>query len=144
MVVKCMVGSGKLKVQEAKMKEKEQQLQKGMTRVYVDGSTTEYCWVAEGFRPTLRDGLPKVTNNEGEYRALIRTLLDLIAMGMTNDMELCLDSELVVNQLNGKYAVREPRLRPYFDEAQRLLSLMGNTTVVWIPREKNRAGKILG
>jgi len=60
-----------------------------------------------------------VTNNVAEYEALIKALE--LASKFTNDELTCfLDSELVVNQLLGKYRVKNERLLPLFLKVQKL------------------------
>lgn len=60
-----------------------------------------------------------VTNNIAEYEALIKALE--IAGKYTKDEITCfLDSELVVNQLLGKYRVRKPELLRLFLKVQKL------------------------
>lgn len=60
-----------------------------------------------------------VTNNIAEYEALIKALE--LASKYTNEELICiLDSELVVNQLLGKYKVRNQNLLPLFLKVQKL------------------------
>lgn len=60
-----------------------------------------------------------VTNNIAEYEALIKALE--LASRFTDDEVTCfLDSELVVNQLLGKYRVRNQNLLPLFLKVQKL------------------------
>jgi len=60
-----------------------------------------------------------VTNNVAEYEALIKALE--IASRHTKDEITCfLDSELVVNQLLGKYRVKKPELLRLFLRVQKL------------------------
>ncbi len=60
-----------------------------------------------------------VTNNIAEYTALIKALE--LASKFTKDELTCfLDSELIVNQLLGKYRVRNPNLLPLFLKVQKL------------------------
>ena len=49
------------------------------------------------------------SNNVAEYSAIIELLRDAISHGVLS-LEVCLDSELVVSQLNGLYHVRDPTL----------------------------------
>jgi len=59
-----------------------------------------------------------VTNNIAEYEALIKALE--LASKFTKDEITCfLDSELVVNQLLGKYRVRNENLLPLFLKVQK-------------------------
>lgn len=56
-----------------------------------------------------REYLGVATNNEAEYRAVLRGLA--LAATVTNaNVVLTTDSALVVNQLNGRYRIEEDRL----------------------------------
>ena len=55
----------------------------------------------------------RATNNEAEYRAVIRGLE--LAAGYAPREVLCVaDSELIVRQLTGRYRVRNPRMEELF------------------------------
>ena len=60
-----------------------------------------------------------VTNNIAEYQGLI-TALRLASQHTDEEITCCLDSELIVNQLLGKYRVRNPKLLPLFLQVQKL------------------------
>ena len=60
-----------------------------------------------------------VTNNVAEYEALIKAL-ELASRHTKEDLTCFLDSELIVNQLLGKYRVRKPELLQLFLKVQRL------------------------
>ena len=49
------------------------------------------------------------SNNVAEYSAVIELLHDAISH-VTHSLKVCLDSQLVVSQLNGLYNVRDPTL----------------------------------
>jgi ribonuclease HI len=77
------------------------------------------------------------TNNEAEYHGLILGLelaLDLNA----DDVEILMDSELVVKQLKGLYRVKEPRLAFLFQQVKTLEERLGSVSYLAIPREKNK------
>lgn len=85
-----------------------------------------------------------VTNNVAEYRALIAALEDLTATirragqdPARCSVEVRGDSRLVINQLEGRWKVREPHLRPLHDRARALLDQFGHATLKWQPREKS-------
>src|SRR3989338_8374827 len=59
------------------------------------------------------------TNNQAEYKALIRVLKEAKDLGGT-EVVCFLDSELVVNQLNGKYKVKEAGLQKLIVEVMRI------------------------
>ncbi len=52
----------------------------------------------------------RLTNNEAEYRALILGLEMALAQGASS-LEVFMDSELAVNQLLGKYKIKQQHLR---------------------------------
>jgi len=60
-----------------------------------------------------------VTNNVAEYEALIKAL-ELAARHTKEEITCFLDSELVVNQLLGKYRVRKPELLQLFLKVQKM------------------------
>lgn len=77
------------------------------------------------------------TNNEAEYLAVIRLLEAATKYGAPG--VVCrADSELVVRQLNGEYAVRQLHLYRLYKRATRLAqSFSQDVRFVWIPREQN-------
>ena len=89
------------------------------------------------------------TNNEAEYEAVIfalKKLKHLFGKQKTRDLEIeiKMDSELVVRQLSGKYKITEERFYPLFIKIWNLKMDFGNITFQEIPREKNReADKLL-
>jgi ribonuclease HI len=103
----------------------------------LEGQKAKTCIVFE-------DGDVKVTeydhgtNNEMEYTALIQALSDPRADGAT----IFTDSQLLVGQLTRKWKVRAENLRPLNERARPLLTRR-KATLVWVPREENRAGKVL-
>lgn len=76
------------------------------------------------------------TNNQAEYRAVIAALKKAISLG-AREVELRADSELVIKQINGKYRVKKPALRPLYQEVGRLIGLLENFRAVSIPRAQN-------
>ena len=76
------------------------------------------------------------TNNEAEYRALIR------ALERTSDRKeipiiIRMDSQLVVEQMNGRYKVKNARMIPLFQKAI-LLTRNRDVKIEYVPREKNQ------
>jgi ribonuclease HI len=85
---------------------------------------------------TIAEALGEATNNEAEYRAVIAGLEKALKLGATQ-VEVRSDSELMVNQLNGRYKVKSAGLRPLYLEAAGLLSKFSQVKVGYIPRELN-------
>lgn len=61
----------------------------------------------------------RVTNNVAEYTALIKAL-ELASKFTDKEITCCLDSELIVKQLLGKYRVKNPNLLNLFLKVQKL------------------------
>lgn len=76
------------------------------------------------------------TNNVAEYRGLVAGLEAAIAAGVT-DLEVRLDSLLLVRQVMGGYRVKAPGLKPLHRTAVGLLARIGRVRVVHVPREQN-------
>ena len=77
-----------------------------------------------------------VTNNIAEYRALIEGLKRVIVLGAMR-VDAFMDSQLVVEQVAGRYKVRQPHLVPLCAEARALLAKIPHRTLRHIRREKN-------
>jgi len=114
-----------------------------MSEVFIDGSgwNGKRC----GYAVATSEGLSKVewfteekTNNEMEYYSLIIALEEFAKVG---DI-IKSDSQLVVNQVNGKWRVKEQRLFNSCRMAQSKLKEL-SCTLVWVPREENLAGYLL-
>jgi len=82
--------------------------------------------------------LGESTNNVAEYTGLILGLKRAKAMGI-KELDVFSDSELIVKQLHGDYAVKADHLKPLHDEAQSLLKAFPDVHVAHIPREENAA-----
>jgi ribonuclease HI len=80
--------------------------------------------------------LGEETNNVAEYMGLIIGLKRAKAMGI-KELDVLADSELMVKQLNGDYAVKADHLKPLFDEARALLKGFAEIEIRHIPREQN-------
>lgn len=76
------------------------------------------------------------TNNIAEYNALIIGLEEARRRGV-DEIEVRMDSKLVVEQMNGKWKVRDPKLRPLAIRAGELLAQFRRWHIRHIPREQN-------
>jgi len=75
------------------------------------------------------------TNNEAEYHALINLLSEFYKRGIVT-AEIRGDSKLVIEQMSGRWRVKEPRLIELCKQAKLLSSKM-SLKYEWIPREQN-------
>jgi broad specificity phosphatase PhoE/ribonuclease HI len=82
-------------------------------------------------------GIGVATNNVAEYGGLIaglRAALDLDP----EEVEVRMDSKLVVEQMSGRWQVKHPSMKPLAREAAALIGQLPNVRFSWIPREKNK------
>ena len=75
------------------------------------------------------------TNNVAEYRGLIAGLELYNEHTPGADLEVRMDSKLVVEQMSGRWKIKHPDMRPLAMAANRLAP--PGTTYTWIPRERN-------
>jgi ribonuclease HI len=76
------------------------------------------------------------TNNVAEYRGLLLGLARARALGAT-DVEVVNDSELVAHQVNGRYKVKHPDMKPLHAEAVAALQGFDRWTLRSVPRARN-------
>ena len=118
-------------------------------KIYCDSSTKEACYVIEGQKPVIVTYSKPVTNNVGEYQAVVIALVEAQRL-KTTGIELLTDSEFVVNQVRGYDKFGHtwerclPHLLPYRDKVRELLANSYWIELKWIPRGENLAGKVLG
>ena len=92
----------------------------------------------QGMRLQGRSGyIGTATNNQAEYRALLEGLRT-VAQWRPDRLEVYLDSQLVVEQLNGRYRIKEKTLQELCRQAQELLRSFPSVVVQHVERSKNR------
>lgn len=114
------------------------------------GGVACYGWVAwqdgkrigEGWGEAARG--PGATNNVADYRAVIAALEWLLAEGLAGERFLVRsDSQLLIRQIQGNYAVRSNRILPLYRRVRRLAGRFASLRFEWVPREKNREADLL-
>ena len=83
-----------------------------------------------------------MTNNEAEYLALIDGL-QAVEPWKPDQLEVCLDSKLVVEQVNDRYKVKKDDLKKLNARAKELLALFPEVTVKHVDREQNKRADYL-
>ncbi len=96
--------------------------------------------IIKKFGEYLGDNL---TNNEAEYQAVIFALKKFKAVfgksiAAVSEVEVRSDSELLVNQMNGKYKLENEKIQKFFIEIWNLKIDFKGVKFKAIPREKNR------
>jgi len=80
--------------------------------------------------------LGRMTNNVAEYYALIGAL-DYAQSHHISRLAVRSDSELLVRQMQGRYKVKSPDLRPLHERAQKLSRALAHFEIVHVRRELN-------
>jgi len=79
----------------------------------------------------------ETTNNQAEYHALISAMESAKDLG-AEEIDLNMDSELIVKQIKGEYKVKNAELAPLFLKFYNLKINFKKFFVRHIPREKNK------
>ncbi len=86
-------------------------------------------------------GLGIATNNFAEYSGLIAALEMARAIDPAAEVEVRMDSKLVIEQSAGRWKIKHPDLKPLALRVQALRP--AKVTWIWIPREQNKAADAL-
>jgi len=86
---------------------------------------------------TISRAVGNTTNNQAEYLAVITALEEAIRLG-ARQVELRIDSELIVKQFHGEYRVKKAELKPLHQRVKELEQRLEKLSVNHIPREQNR------
>ena len=81
-------------------------------------------------------GIGRATNNVAEYGGLIAGLQAARDLG-ARDVEVRMDSKLVVEQMSGNWKVKHPSMQPLAREATALVRGFDDVRFSWIPRCEN-------
>jgi len=82
------------------------------------------------------------TNNVAEYAALL-ALLEYAVTRRPDRLQVMSDSQLLIRQMQGRYKVKDARLKRLHGAAQRLVDAIGGVDLVHVPREENRQADAL-
>ncbi len=91
---------------------------------------------------TISEYLGVRTNNVAEYTGLLRALALAAELG-AREVELLLDSQLIVEQLHGRWKVKDAKLRPLWEDARRHLAGFDRWSARHVRRSENHAADAL-
>jgi len=77
------------------------------------------------------------TNNEAEYKALIKAL-ELSLNKNVSSIKIYSDSDLICNQISGNYKIKSESLVGFYNRAVKLISRMNEFKIQYIPRTENK------
>jgi ribonuclease HI len=85
---------------------------------------------------TISEFLGVQTNNVAEYTAVVRALTLAEELG-AREVAMLLDSKLIVEQLAGRWRVKDAKLIPLWEASRRLLRGLDRWSAVHVPRAQN-------
>ncbi len=85
---------------------------------------------------TISEALGIRTNNVAEWTGVLRALELALRLG-GEQVDMYLDSKLIVEQLHGRWRVKDPKLQPLWTEAKRLLGGFRLWSATHVPRAQN-------
>ncbi len=83
------------------------------------------------------DSLGTTTNSVAEYSGLVVGLRAAADLCPGADVEVRMDSKLVVEQMSGRWRIKDPNLRSLARSAQDEARRLGRVSYVWVPRARN-------
>ncbi|HJQ00929.1 MAG TPA: bifunctional RNase H/acid phosphatase [Jatrophihabitans sp.] len=83
-----------------------------------------------------KESIGHATNNVAEYRGLIAGLAAAAELGAV-EVEVRMDSQLVIEQMSGRWQVKHPAMRPLRQQAGELAAEFDRISYQWIPRAQN-------
>jgi len=85
----------------------------------------------------VNDSLGRATNNVAEYSGLIAGLGAAAGIAPGADVEVRMDSKLVVEQMSGRWQIKHPDMRPLAARARQTARALGTVSYTWVPRSRN-------
>jgi ribonuclease HI len=85
----------------------------------------------------VNDFLGHATNNVAEYSGLIAGLRAAATLARGADVDVRMDSKLVVEQMSGRWQIKHPDMRPLAAQARQAAQALGRVTYTWVPRARN-------
>ena len=85
----------------------------------------------------------RATNNVAEYGGLVAGLQAALDLDASAEVEVRMDSKLVVEQMSGRWQVKHPDMKQLALQAQRIARRLGSVRYTWVPRAQNGAADAL-
>ncbi|HSX32904.1 MAG TPA: reverse transcriptase-like protein [Candidatus Saccharimonadales bacterium] len=116
-------------------------------KLYADGgsrgnpgpSSSGFVIIDAGGKVLVKKGvyLGVTTNNQAEYQALKFGLEEVLRMGIT-DIDVYMDSLLVINQMRGIFKIRNRDLWPIHNAIKHMVTQFHHISFTHVPRELNK------
>ncbi len=85
----------------------------------------------------VAESVGRATNNVAEYSGLVAGLRAAADLAPGADVEVRMDSKLVVEQMSGRWQIKHPDLRPLAAAAREAARGLGHVSYYWVPRARN-------
>jgi probable phosphoglycerate mutase len=85
----------------------------------------------------------RATNNVAEYGGLVAGLQAVLDLDPAADVEVRMDSKLVVEQMSGRWKIKHPDMQQLALQARKLAGQIGRVRYTWVPRAQNGAADAL-
>lgn len=108
----------------------------------IDGSRPDALEPAAAPDATISEYLGRTTNNVAEWTAVVRAIELAQELG-ADVLDLFLDSQLIVEQLHGRWRVKDPKLQPLAADAKHRLSGLRRWSATHVPRRFNSTADAL-
>jgi ribonuclease HI len=95
-----------------------------------------------GILEEIAQGLGETTNNVAEYTAVLEGLSLAAELG-ARTVTLRSDSQLLINQLTGRYRVKSEHLEPLYRRVRSIAAGFERISFEHVPREENNAADAL-
>ncbi|MPQ97560.1 bifunctional RNase H/acid phosphatase [Modestobacter sp. I12A-02628] len=89
------------------------------------------------------ESIGRATNNVAEYGGLVAGLQAALDIDPTAEVEVRMDSKLVVEQMSGRWQVKHPDMKKLAVQAREVSRQLGRVRYTWIPRAQNSAADAL-
>jgi probable phosphoglycerate mutase len=91
---------------------------------------------------TISEALGHQTNNVAEWTGVVEALKLARRLGAER-VDLLLDSKLIVEQVNGRWKVKDSKMIPLHAEVKARLARFGRWTATHVPRAQNKQADAL-
>jgi ribonuclease H / adenosylcobalamin/alpha-ribazole phosphatase len=85
----------------------------------------------------------RATNNVAEYGGLVAGLQAALDLDASAEVEVRMDSKLVVEQMSGRWKIKHPDMQQLALQAQKIARQLGDVRYTWVPRAQNSAADAL-
>ncbi|MGY1636045.1 bifunctional RNase H/acid phosphatase [Geodermatophilus sp. SYSU D00742] len=89
------------------------------------------------------ESVGRATNNVAEYGGLVAGLQAVLDLDPSAEVEVRMDSKLVVEQMSGRWKVKHPDMQKLALQAQQIARQLGGVRYTWVPRAQNSAADAL-